>query len=678
MSSEQSSVNSETIEQTKQQIRSLVSEISQLSKSDIGPEEYYASFLQRVVSALAAVGGAVWLLAEGRRLQLAYQINLSQALLDSSSDDSSRHLRLLNHIINTDQGQLVPPMSGAGDEEAGGNPTTSLLVLSPLNSDGKVEGIIEVFQRADSPPATQRGYLRFLDQMSELAGEWLKTQKLRQFSDKTSLWAQADHFSRLIHESLDLRETAYSVANEGRRLIGCDRVSVAVKKGRKCYVEAVSGQDTLENRSNIVAALGHLSTKVVATGEPLWYEGSTEDLPPQIEHAIEDYVEESYAKSISVLPVRRPQTSDETANPHSEHTPQGEVIGALIIEQIESELPRNIVAPRLDLVYEHSARALANSMDHSNLFMMPVWRALGKAAWVVRARTLPKTLAISGLILVAALLLTFVQKDFYLKAKGSLQPSVKQDVFVGEPGTVIAVNFKDQDPVKEGDVLVELRNTDLEVRLEDVRGQRQATQQQLFSARDSQTRQGLNLPEDERIRLAGQVKEFSKRLESLDLQEKLLETKLDSLKIRAPISGQIMLSWDVEESLLNRTVETGQVLMTVADPAGPWELELYMKETRSGHVDNARRETPELPVKYVLATKPGTELDGTVAEVEEITQMHDEEGHTVRIRADITKTDLVDPRPGTTVRGKIKCGGRAIGYTWFHEAWEWVQANILF
>jgi multidrug efflux pump subunit AcrA (membrane-fusion protein) len=516
--------------------------------------------------------------------------------------------------------------------------------------------------------------------MSELAGEWLKTQKLRQFSDKTSLWAQADHFSRLIHESLELRETAYSVANEGRRLIGCDRVSVAVKKGRKCYVEAVSGQDTLENRSNIVAALGQLSTKVVATGEPLWYEGSTEDLPPQIEHAIEHYVEESYAKAIAVLPVRRPQTSEETVNPHSEHTPQGEVIGALIVEQIESELPRAIVAPRLDLVYEHSARALANSLDHSNLFLMPVWRTLGKAAWIVRARTLPKTLAIAGLILVAALLLTFVKKDFYLKAKGSLQPSVKQDVFVGVDGIVIAVNRKDQEMVEEGEVLVVLRNTDLEVQLEEVRGSRQTAREQLFAARDSLSRYGLTMSDADRIQLAGQVKQYTTSLASLNLQEKLLETKLEQLKIKAPISGQVMLSWDVEESLLNRSVGAGQVLMTVADPAGPWELELFMKETRSGHVDNARREDPALPVKYVLvlATDPGTELDGTIAEVEEITQMHDEEGHTVRIRADIEKSDLVDPRPGTTVRGKIKCGRRAIGYTWLHEAWEWAQANIFF
>jgi multidrug efflux pump subunit AcrA (membrane-fusion protein) len=685
MSSEQSSVNAETIEQTKQQIRSLVSEISQLSKSDIGAEGYYSAFLQRVVSALAAVGGAIWLVEEGRRLQLAYQINLSQTLLDSSSPDAGRHLRLLNQVINSGEGNLFPPLSGAADENAGGNPTRYLIVLSPLRNDGQVEGIIEIFQRPDSPPATQRGYLRFMEQMSELAGEWMKTQKLRQFSDKTSLWAQADQFSRQIHESLNLRETAYAVANEGRRLIGCDRVSVAISRGRKCYIEAVSGQDTMENRSNIIAALSNLATKVVATGEPLWYEGSTEDMPPQIENAIEHYVDESYAKSMTVLPLRRPVSVDAGHQASTGHVDRdtdnlGEVIGALIIEQIETELPRNIVAPRMDLVYEHSALALTNSLDHSNLFLMPVWRTLGKAAWVVRARTLPKTLTIAGLVLVALCIMTFVHKDFYLKAKGSLEPSIKQDVFVAVSGIVNEVHVEDQQLVQAGDPLVTLENTDLEVQLQEVLGQLQTTHEQLLSATDALTRgANTNLSEDEKVRLGGQMSELKARIKSLDLQHKLLLRKNELLKITAPISGQVMLSWDVEESLMNRTVEPGQVLMTIADPSGKWELELYMKETRSGKVDVARHEIkPDLDVKYVLATDPGAERNGTVADVEDITQMHDEEGHTVRIRVAINQSDITDPRPGTTVRGKVLCGRAAIGYTWFHEAFEWVQANILF
>ncbi|MFM8397549.1 MAG: hemolysin D, partial [Pirellula sp.] len=92
-----------------------------------------------------------------------------------------------------------------------------------------------------------------------------------------------------MHENLDLKDTAFTIANEGRRLIDCDRVSVAILKGGKAKVVAISGQDSIENRSNNVQALNNLATRVIKSGEPLWYDGSTEDLPAQLEEAIEDY-----------------------------------------------------------------------------------------------------------------------------------------------------------------------------------------------------------------------------------------------------------------------------------------------------------------------------------------------------------------------------------------------------
>ena len=72
----------------------------------------------------------------------------------------------------------------------------------------------------------------------------MKGRRLRHLADKQTLWEQLETFTRTAHEKLDVRETAYTIANEGRRLIGCDRVSVAIKHGGKCRIEAVSGQDT--------------------------------------------------------------------------------------------------------------------------------------------------------------------------------------------------------------------------------------------------------------------------------------------------------------------------------------------------------------------------------------------------------------------------------------------------
>ena len=83
MMSEQS-LDPQLIEQTRQQIRLLVNEISQLAKSDVAPEAFYGEFLPRVVSALAAIGGAVWVLEAQGRLTLGYQINLQETQLRDS------------------------------------------------------------------------------------------------------------------------------------------------------------------------------------------------------------------------------------------------------------------------------------------------------------------------------------------------------------------------------------------------------------------------------------------------------------------------------------------------------------------------------------------------------------------------------------------------------------------
>lgn len=698
MSSE--TVSADTIEQTKQQIRGLVSEIAQLSKSELGPDEFYPAFLQRIVSALAAIGGAVWVIRDGRRLDLAYQIKMSETLLAPDSEDASRHFALLTRVAASGEPGLVPPQSGTADESGAGNPTRYLLVLAPMRSDNLVEGIVEIFQRPDSQPVTQRGYLKFLIQMCELAAEWLKTRKLRQISTRHSLWEQADHFARLVHEQLDVRETSYMIVNEGRRMIGCDRVSVGLMKGRICKIEAISGQDTIENRSNIVNHLGKLATRVVATGESLWFDGTNEDLPPQVEEAIDRYIDESHTKRLAVLPLRRPKrigTERETVTGEadSESNEANEIIGVLIVEQIESDLPEEVLRSRTDLVYEHSARALTNAVDHERIFLMPLWKAVGKSRWLFNARNLPKTVAALVGLVALLLCLVLVRKDFEPSAQGTLQPVVKRDVFVPVDGDVIEVKVKDRDMVKKGDLLVKLRNTDLEVKFQDVAGQIQVKRSRLMAVERSLFEQRnradvRNRDEVERIRLQGEAEELEHQLQTLDEQYQLLRKKRELLEIRSPIDGEVMMSWDVQKSLLFRPVTTGQMLMSVADPKEDWELELYMRESRGGHVRRARADEQlkqRYPgagerVTYVLRADPGTQRHGRVTEVKEATEVRPEEGNTmnniVKIRVAIERAELGDPHPGATVIAGVYCGRRSLGYAWFHEAWEWLQTHVFF
>lgn len=674
-------VNQQSVEETKAQIRGLVNEIATLAKSGATADEFYPELLSKIITALAAAGGAIWLLDEDRQLKLQYQINAEPSILSEDNEDASRHSRLITRVANAGQSLLVPPYSGTSDGEAEGNPTRYLLVLGALQHDGQNDGVIEVFQRPDTAPDTQRGYLRFLQQMCELAAEWLRSQKLRTLGDRQTLWQQSDSFARAAHESLDLKETSHIVANEGRRLIGCDRVSVAIKTGRKCRVQAISGQDTIENRSNIVSALNKLATRVVAAGEPLWHDGKTEDLPPQIEEALEDYVDQSYGRNIAVLPLREPQRayggeeSAATGELDRDNAHRGEVIGALIVEQIESDLPPEIFHARCDLVYEHGTRAIANSMSHSNLFLMPIWRALGRATWIIKARTLPKTLAVIGLIAGLILAGIFVPMDFDLEAEGTLLPEVRREVFANIDGEVIDVLVKENDVVTEGQELLRLRNPDVEIELEEIQGEIQVKVQELGNL-VAQLKQSRDLDRIKQAELRSREFELRTQLDNLTNKLNLKQARANDLVVKAPIAGTVV-SWEVEKMLRARPVSTGQVLMEIADLTKPQYLELRMPEKREGHLDEyiLDNNLTVLDVDYILASDPDEPLTAKLAigNISLRAEADEENGAIIKMRAnpDQESLDKLDPSPGTRFTADIKCGKRASGFVLLHEVYEW-------
>ncbi len=679
-----SSSSQESVEELKQQIRRMMHEIEEISRSEVAAEEYYPAVLKRIVDAMAAVGGAIWLLDDIGQLKLNYHINVSENLLDTQDNDAQKHGRLLSRLFQRGRSELIPPNSMLGDNQQEGNPSPYLLIVAPLASGKNNAGLVEIFQRPDTSPTIQQGYQKFLNQMAASISEWLKGHQLIKVADRQLMWQQADHFARLAHDNLDIRDTAYTIANEGRQLIGCDRVSVAIRRGRKTKIEAISGQDSIENRSNIVSALNKLATRVVNAGEALWYEGSSDELPPQLEEAVEDYVDLSHGRSVVVLPIRRPekliagdvhakqkvQREDRTAN---------EVIGALIIEQIESQIPSDTLRARCDLVYEHAARAMNNSLSHSDLFMMPVWKFLSRMTWLFRGTAFPKTMTVLTLAAIGLAAMFLIQIDFNLKANGALKPVAERQVFSHENGEVIDVKVDQGDGVLAGQELVTLRNRDLEVELERLSGEMLQTQEQISAT--ERLANSRRLPEPERVQAAGQLSELLVRKASLDAQLRLLGDRRQQLVRTSPING-IVMDWKLKERLRARPVVVGQVLVTVADKDQDWELELLMPEKRMKHLDDAIRESQGQPlrVSFVLASDPSAYHEGTLTSnnIHARAQLDNTDGTIVKMRVKPDSMESLPRRPNTTVIAKVNCGKRSAAFVWFHEVVEWFKANVLF
>lgn len=671
-------VDPETIEQTRREIHGLAREIAELSKSDIPPEEYFRHFLDRTITAMAAVGGAVWTRTAGGGLQLLYQVNFRTTELTEGGEDQARHDRLLAQVLAKGEPAVVPPYSGGGQHEVG-NPTRFLLLLVPLIAEGTIEGIIEIFQRPGGASDVQRGYIKFISQMCELAAGWMKTRRLRQITQQHSLWQQVDTFSQTIHESLDRRETAYAIANDGQRILGCDRVSVATRVGREFRLEAFSGQDTFDARSSMVTLLQTLVRRVVASGEGLLYTGGTADLPPQIVTALEDYVDHAHSKTILILPLRRPRSAQPTANDaqQDDREHQGEMIGAMVCEQIDDSTPSPELQARAELLASHAARALANCHDYNSLFLMPVWRAIGHSRVIVAARNLPKTISIAAVALLLLLAALLVRIDFAPEGKGELQPLKRRDIFASVAGVVTEVHAEHGDQVAAGDPLVTLRNTDLMVQLENIAGQRQSTLERLLDLQ-RQLLENTIATAEERTRVAGELLQLKRQKESFDAQLKLLQAKQQELVVTSPIAGQV-ITWDTKKLLMNRPVNPGQVLLTVANPRGGWELIVHMPEDNMGYIQTAIDKLgPELAASYVLATDPGRKLQGKVVRVHQLSELHPTDGQTVKIDVDINENDLVDPRPGATATAQIHCGRKSIAFVWLHDVYEFLMTKVFF
>ena len=702
MSSAQQNVDPKLVEQTKQQIRTLVSEISKFAKTEMPPEEFHKELLTRVVVALAAEAGAIWTVNPAGQLALSYQINIQKTHLHEDEEANKKHSRLLYQMLKSDDTEmLVLPQSGGETPDSPGNPTDFLVLFGKIRTELETFGLIEIFQRPDSSPATQKGYLRFVTQMTDIAGEFYKSRQLRNFGDRQNLWTQLEDFTRNIHKTLDMRETEYVVANESRRLIECDRVSIAIKRGKKCRIEAVSGQDMVDKRSNPVTLLGKLATAVVAADEPIFYLGDTTDLAPQVEEAVEEYVDESHTKMIAVFPLRRKNVNEgDSEQTEQDKLPKEPPFGAIIIEQIEDNRVPDRMRKRMDVVVEHAQSAVGNALDHNSVFLMPLWKTIGKSKVLVTARMLPKTISVSIGILVLLLAMIFVPWNFNMHCGGTLEPSVRRNVFAREDGKVDEVlvhhgslvkgpgeNAGDpNDPDNLGTLLLRLSNNELEAETKKVEGDLAEVSKQIASATEMAYKtNGDKNREGEDVQIQGEISRLEVRQKALKVQEEILWERYKDMEVHSPISGTVM-TFDLSDRLQSRPVQKGQCLLEVAKPEGALILELDMPEKKMGHVSEylkkLKAEDPnaELDVTFVMTVDSTKKFKGKVYEIHDRAGNRGEEGTVVEMKVRIDDPDSLpkSKRAGAAVSAKVYCGKRALGYVLFNEAIAYLQRTVFF
>jgi hypothetical protein len=686
------------VEQARRQVNQIAEEIAQLSEADIQPAQYYSEFLQRVYFAIQGFAAAVWVRTPQGNLQLQCQINLREVGLDRTPDSRPLHDELLRQAALQAKGGVVRPHFshnfGTAPEQMAGNPTDYVIILAPILQEKQVIGLVEIWIEPNRAPNVQQSLHQFLVRMAAFISLYQRNFRLRQMVGQQDLWLKLETFARQIHGSLNTTEVAYLIANEARRLIEVDRISVATRPSDKCVVTAISGADVVEKRSNLVQLMRALFDAVIEWGERLVYVGVKDDsLPPKVVAALDAYLGESNSKVLVVMPLH-----DER-----EKTPARTARSALMMESFETNLQPEQLLARMDVVGRHACPALYNAQQYRRIPMRFLWLPLAHVQDGLGGKTKAITAGVVAGVTVLILALIFVPFPLKMEANGQALPRDRVWIYSPIPGRVeeIPAGLKSGSKVSKGQPLFVMFDSDLAKQVTELNTEIATLKNKINVAPPRNTDQADNKGFD-----PGAIQEANITLKAkIDMLKRLKErTNADIARpgfftIAASKAG-IILSADFRENLLGKNVKPGDPLIRIGytDPNNPklsdWEIELKIPQKHVGQVFRAFEKNKTLDVDVMFLSNATTSYKARLVKDKVASQANTQkddnnENEPVVIawarihpeKGDIPADGQIPPArllAGNEVHTRIRCGYRPMGYALFYGVYEFAYEKVIF
>lgn len=707
------------VEQERQRVGRLLDEVARLTETDIPPAGFFGEMLKRLLEALGAPAGAVWLRSPQGMINLTYHINIKLSGMDRDQQARSSHEALLGIVFGQGKPQLLPPNSGLGNGAEGqtppGNPSDYVLMAVPIVHEGQTEGVIEVWQNPNRPNNTFSGFLHYIGLMAELCVRYLRHQRMTQLAGQQQLWTQLEVFARQVHGTLNPIEVAYLVANEGRRLIECDRVSVAVRyASHATTIDAISGADVVEKRSNLVVLLRKLCDTVNRWGEKLVYQGVKDDsLPPKVLKALDEYLAESSSRLLVIYPLNDERDGTEKKKPAR---------SMMVMETFEAPAEPEQMMARAEVVARHAAPALYNAVEHKRIPMRFVWMPLAK----VQEGLGGKTKAIMALVAMALTMLItvliLVPYPLKMEANGKLVPAIRRVIYSPVAGKVNEFKVMPGEPVDENLTLAEMSDLDLLTRMEKLRGEIDASGKELGGM---QARDNNKMPVDDRLKLQTQIQTKLEELKTKreELKKLVERTGADTARpgvffLRTPpftpehsrliaqaTHGSHKKKWTVlngnfREEWTNREAKPSDPLIRLGANDGPWEIDLKIPQKHIGQILRAmelQREQnpgkePVLDVDFLMRTRPTQVFKGKLyhskiapeavpnkeeaAEAEPmVLAVVSIDDPTIPMSERLTPDLLLSD---SEVHAKVRCGNKPMYYSLFYGVWEFLYEKVVF
>ncbi len=630
--------------------------------TEIAPGEFQQQLLDVAIQGLHASGGSLWSLVPESdnwdcRCQAGTEIENFQPLTTPGV------MALRSEVANTGKPQQIQ----IDDQDY------AVLLFAPLTMREDHSIFLELYL-SDTPHAELDDDSQvFLEMLAELHGEYLKQQQLKHFQEQQSSRNELDEFSRKLQSLWNPPDIYYTIADGSRILSSFDRVTLVTGLAGRFRVKAISCANEPSSQSESIRKLESLGRVLASSSQALIYEGgSTEGLAPEIQAAVEQVIKTTDARLIHAYPLVAPAKIRGVESPLT--------IGVLLGEHFRGDLDPS--APqKLRMLTEVVSPAIERAAYWENLPVNGLFRG-----WItlvgspfLRTRLLHRWMLLALMLIAASLV--WIPVDFQVYMEGQLLPKERRHLFAPTDAIVDQIHFEPGEPVSLNNNLLTLRDLDLELKLEEVRGEQEsvATRLQTIQTLRSSLIRGSGDPakDDE---LSAEANELLKRQKSLDAQLELLEQQDKQLHLQAPMSG-VLLTWNPHELLASRPVVAGQLLLTVADLESDWEIDLQIPEKEWGHISSAlEANSGTLSLEYRMYSHLSQFHSASLSreKISRRAEIDADLEHFFRAEVPLTAPLSFAPIPGAEVEVSIGCGQRSLGFVLFHDLYEWIQRNILY
>lgn len=648
---------------------------------DVSPT--YPTYIQNVFQAVIEFSpvDAVSLIdfSNPQEPKVSAQLNLSEISVDGFFSLDTDHISLLTESIRSQKTCIVVDRSlpGAGLKRHS-------IVMCPVVAEGAPPHLIEVFTLA-IPNEDDAATLR---ELIETVCSYLSRYLLNNHQNEQStlsdnqFWKRFDAFLLRLQKNLDLKQTIAIAVNDGRPLIGADRVSISLKYGNRTRVYGISGQGEVQHRANLVQLMSQLAEQAIQVGQPVTYKGNIDNIPPVLEQPLADYLTESRTRMVMLIPLREPALEIDPSENNSSESPHDlKVIGCLIVEQATETRPKKNVLQRTELLRDHIEVAIHNCQRHETIFLLPLWRLLGRTIRSFKGKKLWIATTILSGICVLIFALAFIRWDYRVEGEGQAMPVKQHQVFAPWDGDVVEVLVESGQRVVARQPLIQLESDDLDAERIATNNER-LEKEKLVAALTTQRSEAIRRDNSEElIRISSELAKAIIEFDGASARLDKINSRIEKLTVRAPAAG-VVATFQIDLLLRNRPVSRGELLVEIMQPDGPWRLELQIPEYRMGHVMRSivANESKTLSVEYILATAVEKSYPGTLSiyDIAKRSGESEAQGTVIEVYAKIDKDDLPSQSLGAAVTAKINCGKRRLFYVLFGDVVEFLQRHLWF